>query len=150
MNIDEAVARACMEPTLDDAISWIAVWENERVIAQVREFDKTGVSTAAQGNWDTCFATCFKRVREHWRSRVDVDALIRKALEGRRMGDPPTVEELRRAGRHGAEMSLRVLADVVRDERVTAFEVSWDGDINIEAKVQVPAELNFITLEVTV
>ena len=35
MNIDQAVLRACGELTLLDALSWICVWENERVIRQV-------------------------------------------------------------------------------------------------------------------
>lgn len=63
MNIDEAVARACEEPTLVDALSWIAIWEVGRVVAQVREFDKTGVSTASHGGaYDTAFASCFRQV----------------------------------------------------------------------------------------
>lgn len=67
MNIDEAVLKACEEPTLVDALTWIAVWESERAIRQAERFFKTGESTASHGGgWDTCFRTCFKRVLERY------------------------------------------------------------------------------------
>lgn len=66
MKAHEAVERACQEPTLAEALSWIAVWETERVVRQVREFDRTGVSTASRAadgaQWDTCFLVLFKDV----------------------------------------------------------------------------------------
>lgn len=63
MNYKDVVARACQEPTLAEALSWIAVWETERVVAQVRAFDETGVSTASHGgSHDTCFLLYFKEV----------------------------------------------------------------------------------------
>jgi hypothetical protein len=69
MKIDEAVARACREPTLSDALSWIAVWESERAIRQAIEYTKNGNSTASHGGgWDTCFKYCFDRVLEKWHS----------------------------------------------------------------------------------
>ena len=70
MNIDEAVNRACEEPTLTKALSWIAIWESERAIVQAIEWKRTGVSTASHGGgWDTCFEYCFKRVIEAWQTR---------------------------------------------------------------------------------
>jgi ABC-type nitrate/sulfonate/bicarbonate transport system substrate-binding protein len=57
MNIIEAVQEACKEPTLLKALSWIAVWESERVVKVVR---------ATKGPWDTCFYICFKMVTEEW------------------------------------------------------------------------------------
>lgn len=65
VSLSEAVKEACKQPTLLDALSWIAVWESERVIQQARKFYETGVSTASDGKgWDTCFRVCFKLVME--------------------------------------------------------------------------------------
>ncbi len=70
MNIDEAVARACEEPTLTKALSWIAIWESERAIAQAIEWKRTGTSTASHGGgWDTCFEYHFERVMEAWKKK---------------------------------------------------------------------------------
>lgn len=66
MKITEAVKRACEEPTLLDALTWIAVWESERAIEQAHAYKMTGVSTGAQGGWDTCFKVCFSLVMEEW------------------------------------------------------------------------------------
>lgn len=67
MNLKEAVTRACLEPTLVEALTWIAVWESERVVAQAREFDRTGIRTGAHGGaWDTCFKICFESVMDAW------------------------------------------------------------------------------------
>lgn len=63
MNITEAVKRACEEPTLSKALTWIAVWETERAVAQAFEWKRTGISTAGHGGgWDTCFERCFEEV----------------------------------------------------------------------------------------
>ncbi|MFI5296912.1 MAG: hypothetical protein ACHREM_02345 [Polyangiales bacterium] len=67
MNIDEAVARACKEPTLVEALTWIAVWETERVVQQALKWKETGVSTASGGaGWDTCFGRLFERVTDYY------------------------------------------------------------------------------------
>jgi hypothetical protein len=67
MSLREAAAKACEQPTLLDALAWIAVCESERAIAQAREFDKTGVRTGASGgSWDTCFKVCFQAVMDAW------------------------------------------------------------------------------------
>ena len=65
MNIDDAVARACKEPTLLDAMSWICVWESERVILQASENFGSGSNAAG---WDTCFKYCLKRVMDSYDS----------------------------------------------------------------------------------
>jgi hypothetical protein len=63
MNVEEAGARACEEPTLAKALAWIAVWEAERAIGQALRCERTGQSTAAPGQThDTCFEVCFTRV----------------------------------------------------------------------------------------
>ena len=70
MNISEAVKIACKEPTLVDALGWIAVWEGERAIQQAKRFFETGERTGAEGTaWDFCFTYCFKRVIEAWNSK---------------------------------------------------------------------------------
>jgi hypothetical protein len=66
MNLTEAVERACQEPSLIDALSWICVWESERAIQQALEWQKTGVSTAAYGSWDTCFKPCIEEVMKNY------------------------------------------------------------------------------------
>ena len=67
MNLEEACQRACQEPTLEEALTWMAVWETERVVAQALEYKRTGVSTAAHGGgWDTCFKVLFERVLIDW------------------------------------------------------------------------------------
>lgn len=67
MKLQDAVNRACLEPSLVDALTWIAVWECERAIAQTREFDRTGVRTGSgDAAWDTCFRSCFTAVMEAW------------------------------------------------------------------------------------
>jgi hypothetical protein len=65
--LDEAVARAMQEPTLAKALSSLAIWETERVVAQVREYDRTGKSTASHGGgWDTCFEVAFHVLLDQW------------------------------------------------------------------------------------
>lgn len=62
MTINEAVKRACQEPTLLDALSWICIWESERIVKQakknLRDVDGKG--------WDTCFKICLGRVMRCW------------------------------------------------------------------------------------
>jgi hypothetical protein len=75
MNIDEAVAKACLEPTLLDALTWIAVWESERAIQQAKKFFETGERTGSNGaGWDTCFKVCFEKVMQTWKTPSPADA----------------------------------------------------------------------------
>jgi len=67
MTLIQAVDRACQEPTLLDALEWIAVWECERAIVQAHEFKVTGIPTGARGaGWDTFFKLCFSEVMKEW------------------------------------------------------------------------------------
>ena len=63
MKIDEAVKKACQEPTLLDALSYICVWESERAIEQARH--RYGSGTDGVG-WDTCFKHCLRLVMEQY------------------------------------------------------------------------------------
>ncbi len=56
LGITEAVRRACKEPTLLDALSWICVWESERVVKQARK----------NSQWETCFKVCLRYVTENY------------------------------------------------------------------------------------
>jgi len=59
MNITEATKRASEESTLLDALTWICVWESERVVKQAR----------ANPQWETCFGICLKLVtEEYWKN----------------------------------------------------------------------------------
>jgi len=58
VNIDEAVKKACEEPTLVKALAWIAIWESERVVRYVVQHPEQP--------WDTCFQLCFERVLERY------------------------------------------------------------------------------------
>lgn len=73
MKLKDAVERACQEQTLVDALTWIAVWESERAIAQAKDFYLTGVRTGSDdAGWDTCFRVCFSAVMEAWSTRVQI------------------------------------------------------------------------------
>lgn len=67
MNFQEAVDKACKEPTLLDALSWICVWENERVIpiAMDAKLGKIPRGPNSQG-WNSCFKFLIKEVMEQY------------------------------------------------------------------------------------
>jgi hypothetical protein len=69
MNMHEAVEEACKQPTLVDALSWIAVWECERAIAQAKKFFETGRRTGDGKCWDTCFKYCIQHVMVAYSNR---------------------------------------------------------------------------------
>lgn len=62
----QAVEKACLEPTLADALSWIAIWESERAIKQAKTFFETGVRTPEGYGWETCFKVLFLKVLEKY------------------------------------------------------------------------------------
>jgi hypothetical protein len=62
VNITEAVKRACQEPTLADALAWIAVWENDRAVKQAIRNHVLGEQNPDGSLWDTCFRRCFEEV----------------------------------------------------------------------------------------
>ncbi len=67
MNITEAVKQACDESTLIDALSWICVWESERVVEQAHENLTNNTPADANGKmWDTCFKVCIEQVFKAW------------------------------------------------------------------------------------
>ncbi|MCK5397780.1 MAG: hypothetical protein KAJ33_05990 [Thermoplasmata archaeon] len=66
MNITQATKRACEEPTLLDALSWICIWESERVVRQARENEQ----------WETCFHVCLKSVMESYGKNTPPETTI--------------------------------------------------------------------------
>jgi len=69
-SFEEALVRACKEDTLIKALSWIALWESERVVKQAKAFFETGTRTGSHGGgWDTCFEYCFNAVNERYVER---------------------------------------------------------------------------------
>lgn len=66
MNVDEAVSRACEEPTLVDALIWIVGWESERVVAQAMKGER-----GPDGQlWDSCYGYCIRLVTEKYKGKV--------------------------------------------------------------------------------
>lgn len=65
MNRQEAVKRACQEPSLSEALSWIAIWETDRAVRQ---------ALATGGLYETCFKVCFDEVLETFPGNSQDDA----------------------------------------------------------------------------
>ncbi len=65
LNAYEAVERACQEPTLLDALAWIAVWDTERVVVQAR----SDYRSPEGQQWETCFKILFQDVLEKYPDR---------------------------------------------------------------------------------
>lgn len=72
MDLNEAATTACKEKTLTDALTYIAIWESERVLKQALESHKTKVTLSSDGTrgviWDTCFKVCFESVAKKWQA----------------------------------------------------------------------------------
>jgi len=67
MTLNEAIDRACEEPTLLDAQAWIALWECERVIPNAHKFLNGESERGPNGQgWDTCFKFLIKEVTEQY------------------------------------------------------------------------------------
>jgi len=67
MNINQAAERACQEPTLLDALTWICVWESERAIKQA----KKNLVDVEGKVWDTFFKICLKSVIDKYNYHED-------------------------------------------------------------------------------
>lgn len=65
MTIKEAIEIACEEPTLLDALSWICIWESERVVKQA----KRGLRGPDGQGWDTCFKFCLNEVMIKYKTK---------------------------------------------------------------------------------
>ena len=52
MNVTQAIGEACKEPSLVEALTWICVWETERVVKQAR----------TNPTWNTMFKYLIKEV----------------------------------------------------------------------------------------
>jgi hypothetical protein len=76
MNFREAVDKACEEPTLLDALSWIAIWECERVVPIAHKFLNRESNREPDGRgWDTCMQYLFKEVSEQYGQQKTLRAM---------------------------------------------------------------------------
>jgi len=67
MNWQDGVRLACREPTIIKALSYIAVWECERVIPQAHRYLNKEIPCGSDGQgWDTCFEFLIKEVMEQY------------------------------------------------------------------------------------
>lgn len=66
MNISVAVDLACKQPTFLEALSWMADWENDRVVRQALDNKDKFVAPGLK-RWDTCFLHCFKLLEAKWK-----------------------------------------------------------------------------------
>lgn len=66
MSFNELVQTACAEPTLAKALSWIAVWENDRVVKQAFRNAAYKERNPDGSLYDTCFEFLFKEVLESY------------------------------------------------------------------------------------
>ena len=67
MNIGEATKMACEEKTLIDALSFICVWESERIVKQAHKNLTNNTPANADGAmWETCFKVCISSVIKLW------------------------------------------------------------------------------------
>lgn len=64
MNITEATKRACEESTLNEALTFICIWEMERIVVRVREHP---------GSWESCFGICISTVMEAYNDKESSD-----------------------------------------------------------------------------
>ena len=68
MNIDEAVKEACKRSTLLDALTFICIWESERIVKQAKKklYDADGKG------WDTCFRFCLAGVVKKYNQSLEL------------------------------------------------------------------------------
>ncbi len=76
MTLNEVIDQACKEPTLLDALSWIATWECERVIPEAHEFLSGRKERQVDGTgWTTCFHWLIKEVMEQYPQQKSIRKL---------------------------------------------------------------------------
>lgn len=69
MNVIDAVKKACMEPTLLDSLSWICIWESERIVRQAKMNKVVNIETGAR--WETCFKHCLGLVIDQYKKDLE-------------------------------------------------------------------------------
>lgn len=68
MRIAEAVEKACQEPSLVAALSFICLWESERIVKQAHKnlTNNTPANPDTGQMWETCFEICIKSVLDRY------------------------------------------------------------------------------------
>lgn len=115
MNIDHAVKEACKEPSLLEALTWIAGWEGSRIVKQARENYGSGANGAG---WDTCFRVCLERVLKEYVPNTTMPASVFP------LNSVVLIKELERRG--------RVLA-IYQSDTGTQYQIRyfWEGEAKI-------------------
>lgn len=62
MKLDQILKNALEKPTLVDALSYVAVWENDRAVHEALRNHENKVRTFEGGLWETCFKFLFGEV----------------------------------------------------------------------------------------
>ncbi len=72
VSVPEAIATALKQPTLVDALSWIAIWDTERTVRQaLRNVGPDNRKETGHGGlWETTFKLLFEQVLEQWHPTV--------------------------------------------------------------------------------
>jgi hypothetical protein len=76
MNLNEAVSRACEEPSLLKALTWICVWDADRAVKQAIGNTQAGTRGPGGELWDTCFEICLKAVFDVFSNRKPLSSKI--------------------------------------------------------------------------
>ena len=70
LSFPEAVERACQEPTLLDALTWVALWETTRIVAQAVRNERDPRTGAL---YDTCFTWYFEQILARYEKVAPVE-----------------------------------------------------------------------------
>jgi len=120
MNIDEAVARACEEPTILKALSWMAVWESERIVVQAR----------GNETWETCCETSFEHLVNKWKTCHTVTNIFHT-----RDTDRKKEKEMKKKMNSTLFTTFKVetpTREICRLMQLNAFEAGYAWDSNKE------------------
>jgi hypothetical protein len=82
--IDGAAKRACQEPSLVEALSWIAVWDADRAVREAIRHHDAGTRDVDGFGYHTCFLHCFRLVMDLWereRSQSNPPAALELTVE---------------------------------------------------------------------
>lgn len=61
--LEDLIERALMEPTIEEALAWICMWDTERAIQQALRNQGTGKG------WETCSLFFIRQVTKAWNEK---------------------------------------------------------------------------------
>lgn len=70
-NVTDVISRAMKEPSLQDALALVCLWECERVVKEAHEFlsGRKAPGPDDQG-WDTCFKFFISETIKAWEKKI--------------------------------------------------------------------------------